>query len=71
MGQAYLALSSSSRLRLVKMWFKCSKRLDEFGQYDSMDIDLVGTANLNEWGGRITPQIFVKDFEISDTILSF
>ena len=52
------------------MWFKCSKRLDEFGQYDSMDIDLVGTANLNEWGGRITPQIFVKDFEISDTILS-
>ena len=53
------------------MFFKCSKRLDEFEQFEKMDIELVGTANINVWGGRATPQIFVKDFELNDNLLSF
>lgn len=29
----------------------------------NLEIDLVGTANLNEWGGKITPQIFIEDLD--------
>lgn len=28
-------------------------------------ISIVGRANINEWGGRKTPQIFIDDFEIN------
>lgn len=39
-------------------------------EYDSLitegclEIDIVGTASLNEWNGKITPQILVKEYEI-------
>ncbi|MDY0199267.1 MAG: DHH family phosphoesterase [Tenuifilaceae bacterium] len=29
-----------------------------------VEINLVGTSNANEWNGNVTPQIFVKDYEI-------
>lgn len=29
-------------------------------------IDIVGKANMNEWGGRRTPQIMIDDYQISD-----
>lgn len=28
------------------------------------EIEIVGRGNLNEWGGRITPQIFIDDYDI-------
>ena len=31
---------------------------------DTVTIDVVGTANLNEWGGKITPQLFITDLDI-------
>lgn len=31
-----------------------------------MKISLVGTANLNEWNFKITPQILIKDLEIEE-----
>ena len=30
----------------------------------SIELEVVGRANLNEWGGRITPQLFIDDYEI-------
>jgi single-stranded-DNA-specific exonuclease len=36
-----------------------------------MDITLVGKPNLNEWGGKITPQIFIIDMEAQDGRFSF
>ena len=53
------------------MFFKCKNRLDEFDKFKDMKIDLVGRANMNEWNGYYTPQIFVTDFEISDNSLGF
>lgn len=53
------------------MFFKCKKRIDEFSNFKEMKIDLVGRANMNEWMGNYTPQIFVTDFEISDNSLGF
>lgn len=31
---------------------------------ENLMVTVVGTANINEWGGRITPQIVVKDINI-------
>lgn len=36
-----------------------------------MDITLVGKPNLNEWGGKTTPQIFIIDMEAQDGRFSF
>ena len=52
------------------MFFKC-KRIDEFKKYDKMTITLIGRANLNEWGGRVSAQIMVDNFEITNSILDF
>ena len=52
------------------MFFRCDDT-DKFKQYKEMKINLVGKANLNEWGGRTTPQIFVEDYEIFDDTLGF
>lgn len=53
------------------MFFKCTKRKEEFKQYNEMTIDIVGKPNINNWMGNITPQIFVTDFEIKDGALGF
>ena len=37
-----------------------------------MQLTIVGTANLNEWMGNVTPQILIKDIGIKEiTNLSF
>ena len=56
---------------IAYMFFKCTKRQEEFEQYNEMTISLVGKPNINNWMGNITPQIFVTDFEISDGSLGF
>lgn len=28
------------------------------------ELEVIGRANLNEWGGRVTPQLFIDDYEI-------
>lgn len=38
---------------------------------DSIKLEIVGRANLNEFAGRITPQIFITDFQIDDGTLGF
>ena len=39
-------------------------------KYDKMNVTVVGRANINEWGGNITPQIFIEDYEIQEDILT-
>lgn len=56
---------------IAYMFFKCKDRIDEFKKYKQMKIDLVGRANMNEWMGNFTPQIFVSDFDINDGSLGF
>ena len=56
---------------IAYMFFKCKDRINEFKQFKQMKINVVGRANMNEWMGNYTPQIFVSDFEISDDSLGF
>jgi hypothetical protein len=36
-----------------------------------MKIEVVGRANLNEWCGKVTPQIFIEDIEVKNNALGF
>lgn len=51
-GMSYLKFHAKDLIEEIK------------GQSGTFQIDIVGRANLNEWGGRITPQIFIDDYEI-------
>lgn len=34
---------------------------------DNFEMEVVGRANLNEWMGQVTPQIFIDDYEIGES----
>jgi single-stranded-DNA-specific exonuclease len=45
--------------------FKASDFIAEVqAQGGPFTIEIVGRCNLNEWGGRITPQVFIDDYDI-------
>jgi single-stranded-DNA-specific exonuclease len=44
--------------------FKARDFIDELKQYGSCTLNIIGRANLNEWGGRVSPQMFIDDYEI-------
>ena len=45
--------------------------IEELNEYPEMKINLVGEAQVNEWGGNTTPQIAIKDLEIFDATYEF
>ena len=47
--------------------FKAKDLINEFAQYsDKISITVAGKGNVNSWGGRETPQIFIEDIEINE-----
>ena len=38
---------------------------------DNLVLNVIGRANLNEWNSKVTPQIFIDDYEILDERLEF
>jgi hypothetical protein len=53
------------------MKFHAKDLIEELAQHPDMKIEVVGRANLNEWGGKVTPQIFIEDIEVKDNALGF
>ena len=48
------------------MKFKAKDLIEEIKeQIDTIKLEIVGRANINEWGGHIIPQIFIDDYQIS------
>ena len=45
--------------------------IEELSKYSSMKVEIVGRANLNEWCGKVTPQIFIEDIEVKNNALGF
>jgi hypothetical protein len=37
-----------------------------FAEYGCVILNAVGVCKSNSWGGRVTPQIEIKDYEIVD-----
>lgn len=52
--------------------FFAKEMIDQISQYDKINLEIVGKANLNEWGNTITPQIIIENYEIKeDNIYTF
>ena len=53
------------------MKFHAKEFIEELGKHDDIKLEIVGRANLNEWMGNFTPQIFITNYQIDDGRLSF
>lgn len=51
--------------------FKDETLLEKLTKYDTMNVIILGRANLNEWMGNITPQIIIENYQIIDTTYDF
>lgn len=53
---------------MTYMIFKASNIIDNINMCgDTLNITCAGRANLNKWGGRITPQIYVDEIELKES----
>lgn len=46
--------------------FHAKKLIDDLQNCKNINLEIVGTANLNEWMGNLSPQIFIKNYEIKE-----
>lgn len=53
------------------MKFKAGDLIEELNKYREIKMEVVGRANINNWMGNITPQIFIEDYEVSNGELGF
>ena len=45
--------------------FRAGDLIEELNNsFGPVELEIVGKANINEWNGRYTPQIFIEDYEI-------
>ena len=51
--------------------FKAKDFIEKLNLDHTYRIDILGRANLNEWGGQYSPQIFIDDFNLYDTYFDF
>lgn len=51
--------------------FKDSSLLEKLTENSTMNVTILGKANLNEYMGNQTPQIFIENYEIQDTTYDF
>ena len=67
---------SADTVKIVKfgiayMKFHAKQMLEDLAKYDVIKLEVVGRANLNEWMGQYTPQIFISNYQIEDGALAF
>lgn len=51
--------------------FKDESLLEKLTKNITMTVTILGKANLNEYMGNKTPQIFIENYEIKDTTYEF
>lgn len=56
---------------IAYMFFRAGALIEQIEGLSSMRLEVVGRANVNEWGGQYTPQIFVDDYNVYDNRLIF
>lgn len=56
---------------VVYIQFHAKQLIEDLNKYPEMSLEVVGRANINEWGGYTTPQIFIKNYEIKRSDLAF
>ena len=53
------------------MKFRALDMIDELNRCNQIKLNVVGKANLNNWGGQITPQLFIENYEVVDGLFEF
>ena len=53
------------------MKFHANDMIEQLNKCNEIKMNIVGKANINEWGGRETAQIFIENWEIIDNLLEF
>ena len=54
------------------MFFKCKQEdIERLTEYEQPCLNIVGTMNINHFNGASSPQVFVKDFEVTNGKFSF
>lgn len=53
------------------MKFHATDLINEIQELGEVKMNLVGRANLNSWMGKITPQIFIENYELKNGQLEF
>ena len=56
---------------IVYMKFHAKDMIEELNKLNEIKLEVVGRANLNEWMGRYTSQIFISNYQIDDNTLGF
>ena len=56
---------------IAYMKFHATDMIERLNKCNEIKINLVGRANLNEWQGTVTPQIFIENYEVIDNLLEF
>ena len=56
---------------IAYMKFHAKQMLEDLAKYDVIKMEVVGRANLNEWMGQYTPQIFISNYQVEDGTLGF
>lgn len=56
---------------IAYMKFKANDFIEDLQGYDTISLNVVGRANMNYWGGQITPQIFIDGYEVNNGALAF
>lgn len=51
--------------------FHAKQLIEDLSNLNDIKMEIVGKANINKWMGRITPQVFIEGYEISDGTYSF
>ena len=51
--------------------FHAKDLIEDLQEFKEMQIEIVGRANVNEWMGNQTPQIFVENYQIKNGFLAF
>ena len=53
------------------MRFHANDMIERLNKCNEIKMNVVGRANINEWMGNQTVQIFIEDYEIIDSLLEF
>ena len=56
---------------IAYMKFHAKEFIEEMGGKDEINLEVIGRANLNRWGGLETPQIFIDSYSLINDVLAF
>lgn len=56
---------------IIYIKFHAKQLIEDLKQFNDMQIEVVGRANLNEWGGQEIPQLFIENYSIKNGEFEF